>query len=216
MLTGTTQRVRVLSDSCGGTHVITILTPDATPANRSSLFASEKLWTQQAESLPPDELDATRRAYFARDVAYIAAATIVANEPDETIVAAQDSTGALRGLSIYRFEDGIFHLLLHTTSPRDQGGNPSTCQTRGIGSELLGADADLMLSKLCTRVELEPLDAAAERYWRSRGFHNGTAPLHLSCPELVQLGLIYANSPRDDADQLVDCLPIRRRVSLRV
>lgn len=216
MLTGTTLRVRQLSDSCGDVHTVTILRPAATDANRKAFLDAERIWRDRARAIPHSDVDASYRAYFAVDVAFLAAATTRDVPEDEYIVAAVDERGAVVGISIFRLEDGVWHLLLHTVDPRFQGGSAAECQIRGIGSELLGADAALMNERLCTRVELEPLDAKAEAYWRSRGFHNSTAPLHLTCPELRTLEAAYAHTPHDDADQLADDPPRRRRVSLRV
>jgi len=214
-LTGTTLRTKVLSDSCGVTHTITVLEPAPTGANRSSLLASEKAWKYEAGSQPVEQ---RRRAEFAADVAYIAAGTIQAQRPpDSHVIAAQDETGALRGLSIFHYDPGksAWHLGLHTVGPRDQGGADNDCPLRGVGSEMLGADADVMTSRICTTVTLTPLDDKARAFWTRRGFTpNGVSDLTLSCPGLQALRATYAHTPNDDEDQCCDDLGERFKTSL--
>ncbi|HUZ01594.1 MAG TPA: hypothetical protein VMU89_14695 [Thermomicrobiaceae bacterium] len=215
MLTGTTLRTKSLTDACGVSHVITIIEPAPTAANRSSLLASEKAWKYEAGSQPVEQ---RRRAEFAADVAYIAAGTIQAQRPpDSHVIAAQDETGALRGLSIFHYDPGKqnWHLGLHTVGPRDQGGADNDCPLRGVGSEMLGADADVMATRICTTVTLTPLDDKARAFWTRRGFApTGPSDLSLSCPGLQALRATYAHSPTDDQDQCCDDLVERSKVSL--
>ena len=89
---------------------------------------------------------------------------------------------------------------------------------RSIGAELLGATAADMAKRLCTTVELEPLDDKAESFWLHAGFHSATGrpPFTMSCPELQALALRYAHTPTDDAHMLADRRAMRARVSLHV
>ena len=215
MVTGATLRSKVLRDARGGVVVVRVVRPDYTEGNRTALLTTEKMWAAEAKRLPVGS-EAAKRAKFASDVAFLGAQTLIRPLADHYILVAVDDLGTVRGLSMYRLDAGTWHLDLHTVAPRDQGGNPNPNPVRGIGSELLGAATADMAARVCSRVELEPLDAKAERYWRSRGFHNTVEPLHLSCPELQRLAATYAHTPTDDEHQLCDRRMARRRVSLRV
>lgn len=213
-LTGTTLRTKDLSDGCSVSHTITILEPAASAANRSSLLASEKIWKREADQQP---LGQRRRAEFAADVAYIAATSLLELPPDSHVIAAQDETGMLRGLSIFHYDPGkqAWHLGLHTVGPRDQGGATNDCPLRGVGSEMLGADAALMAARTCTTVELTPLDDKARAFWTRRGFSpRGPTDMTLTCPGLQTLVATYAHSPTDDEDQCCDDLLERSKISL--
>ncbi len=213
-LTGTTLRTRALTDRCSAPHTITILEPSPIAANRSALLASEKQWKREADTQPAGQ---RRRAEFAADVAFIAAGTLLELPPDSHVIAAQDETGKLRGVSIFHYDPGKqnWHLGLHTVGPLDQGGATSECPLRGVGSEMLGADADVMASRLCTTVTLTPLDDKARAFWMRRGFTpSGRSDLSLSCPGLETLRTTYAHSPTDDEDQCCDDLVERSKVSL--
>jgi hypothetical protein len=215
MLTGKTLRTRTLQSAAGLPVEITILQPDApNQANRDALFATSFRWTEDAKRLiASGDYDASRRAHFASDVAYIAASGILSFPFPDTnyLLVAQDSAGNVRGLMMFRLDDQTWELDLLTTDPQDQGGNPNTDPVRGIGSELLGAGTDLMNARLCTQVRLEPLDERAEQYWRGRGFTPvaGSDYFQISCPELQALAARYAHSPHDDTDMVV-CSPATR------
>ncbi len=207
-LAGDVLRVRTLTDTCGAPHVITIVEPSCTPSNRAYLFAQEQVWQEQMAAQPPLQ---RHRGRLAVDTAYLAARSLCDHIPDSHILAAQDESGALRGLSLFYYlpDRQVWDLALHVRDPHDQGGSGEACQIRGVGSELLGADADVMASRLCTTVELMPLDEAAARFWRARGFAAADGRdcseddvCTLSCPGLERLRATYAASPRDDQDML--------------
>lgn len=214
MLTGPTLRTRTLTDACGKPHVVTILRPDDTPANRASLLASEKVWRAQMLTQPVAQL---RRARLAVDTAYSAAQALGFRRDAHYILAAQDETGALRGLITFLFWDTrqAWEIALLTVSPTDQGGSSEQCQLRGVGSELTGAAAAVMSTKMCTRTELSPLDEQAREFYIRRGFtcptpvtdpKTGAVKLDdcvLSCPGLTKLAATYAHSPTDDEDMVV-------------
>ena len=202
-LTGTTLRSKALSDACGASHTITVLKADKTPANRSALLALERTWRTQTQAQPPDQ---RHRGQLGVDTTAIAAGLIAQPNPDEYIVAAQDETGTIRGLSLFYFvpTSGVWHLGLHVVQPSDQLGASSACTLRGVGSEMLGADMALMTSRACTVTELEPLDAKAASFWRARGFAPaGDDQWLLTCPGMQGLAAAYAHSPTDDGDMLV-------------
>lgn len=202
-LTGTVLRSKVLRDTCGGSHAFTILLPSSAAANRSALLAASREWEAQVQKQPPLQ---RHRAQLAVDTAFIAAEAVTRPTPDRFIVVAQDDTGALRGLSLVTFKarpaPGTWHLDLHVVSPKDQLGSAKDCATRGIGSEMLGADMAIMTSRACTRTELTPLDDKAASFWRSRGFQPDRHGLGLSCPGMEGLAAAYAHSPTDDEDMV--------------
>ncbi len=215
-LTGTTLRTKVLRDTCGASHTFAILLPEPTQANASALTATERSWAAQTAAQPPEQ---RHRGQLAVDTALLAAMAVTRPSPDRYIVAAQDETGTVRGLSLFTFETSPppsrWELDLHVVSPRDQLGSPKDCVTRGIGSEMLGADMAIMTSRACTRTELHPLDEKADRFWRARGFSPDGPPdeLGLSCPGMTALAAAYAHSPTDDEDMVVMDPDQLRRVS---
>lgn len=220
MLTGEPCRVRQLMTTCGRPVTLTVLRPAPTEANRAELLAASHRWRAEAKALPATS-DGKHRAFFASDVAFLAGSAVPTPLANHFILAAQDEAGTLRGLALYRLEErGVWELDLLTTDPENQGGNPNPCPIRGIGSEMLGTIAADMVARQCSSVELEPLDPAAERFWRARGFHNSTKPLHLTCPEMQALALRFANSPHDDPSAgdapYCDDKVARRAISLHV
>jgi len=215
MLTGQTLRVKPLHDSCGASHTITVLLPEATQANSRALTATERAWTVQTAAQPAEQ---RHRGQLAVDTALLAAMAVTRPRDGYYIVAAQDETGTVRGLSLFTFTPtpapGVWELDLHVVSPHDQLGSPKDCVTRGIGSEMLGADMAIMTSRACTRTELHPLDEKADRFWRARGFvPDAPDELGLSCPGMQGLAAAYANSPTDDEDMVAMEPEQLRRVS---
>ena len=218
-LTGRLLRTKTLARQGGEgclPAIVSILLPDCSDTNRLALLSTEQAWKEQAEAQPASQQE---RARLAVDTAWIASQSLC--RPDlgpangHYITAAQDDQGAVVGLSIFYYiaEKQLWLLALHTRDPHDQGGSPATCQIRGVGSELLGADAQLMASRVCATVELHPLDAGAARFWQSRGFRaagdqpcsdNGACTL--SCPGLRGLVAAYATTPTEDQDMLCDTL----------
>ncbi len=214
MLAGTVLRTKVLTDTCGKRHDISIIQVSRTPANRTALIQGQRDWLDQAQRQPPE---VRYRGTFAADTAAIAAGEIRNPDPNIYIVAAQDETGKLRGLSLFRLrpDTGSWYLGLHTVQPADQlGATTGACVLRGVGSEMLGADMALMTSRVCSRTELEPLDDRAEAFWRARGFVPAGDGLALSCPGMQGLAAAYAHSPTDDQDMLVMSVAWLGRVSL--
>jgi len=211
-LTGRTLRTKVLPDGCGISHTITVLLPECSESNRKALIAAERAWRAEVKLQPVAQRE---RASLAVDTAWIASQSLCRDDlgpaHDHYIVAAQDETGTLRGLSIFYYDEPrkVWWLALHSRDPHDQGGSSASCQIRGVGSELLGADADLMTSRICTTVELHPLDTAAANFWRARGFTTrdgkpcaDLTTCQLSCQGLQGLRSAYAHTPTEDQDML--------------
>lgn len=203
MLTGTTCRTRALTDACGRPHTITVLRPDATPENRSALLDTERQWRAELKLQPPEQW---QRAQFALQTAFFSAHGLGFRRDVHIILAAQDGKGAVRGLTVFMFrDDGTWEIALHTVDPNDQGGAVHECQLRGVGSELLGAAAEFMSARACSRIDLDPLDDKASAFWQKRGFipHGPGKPYTLSCQGMQLLATTYAHSPHDDEDMLV-------------
>ena len=218
MLTGTVLRTRTLMTKSGRPVVIRIVRPDQTVSNTAALANASHQWRREGLALPPG--DPQVRALFASDVAFLAAGQL-GRCPPYCILVAEQADGTIRGATLYRMEDnGTWQWDLMTTDPANQGGGANPDPIRGIGSELVGAAAADMAQRNCSKVELEALDSAAERYWRARGFHNTKEPLHMTCPELRTLATVLACSPPDRPDEGdvvgADSLSLRRRVNLRL
>jgi len=174
---------------------------DTTENVRQFRFASAS-WLQQARRARARDIDVQPHAYFAADVAFLAAANL--GDPDHYCLVAQDLPGAakpqtIHGITLYRWDPRrkVWHLDFQTVRPHDQPGFPVTDQVRGVGTLLLQAAAKEMATADCTTVELETLDVAAERFWRARGFEGTEEPLKLQCPRLKELAAMLESAPVD-------------------
>jgi hypothetical protein len=98
-------------------------------------------------------------------------------------------------------KEQVWYMAVGTTRPLDQPGYPNPDQIRGIGLELVGALVALMNQQVCAPVTLEPLDAAARRFWASRGFHDAGEEMRMTCPESRTLEARLAHSQHDDPAQ---------------
>jgi len=200
---------------------ITILAPDPTPENIRELSTTARRWKAQGIRLTgKGENTGGYRAVFAGDVAFAAADGLRAHAC--CVLAAQDQLDLVRGLILFFLHsDGSkWEIPFATVDPDNQGGSLNRDPYRGIGTELLGAAVADMSTTACTRLELETLDGAAEEFWRRRGFHNTTEPLHMTCPEMRALAARLAHTETDDplaGDVLLaDAKASRRAFSLRV
>jgi hypothetical protein len=54
--------------------------------------------------------------------------------------------------------------------PASLAGTPGKCQLRGIGTAMVAAISRQALAHYTDTIVLHPLDSAAERFWRGRGF----------------------------------------------
>ncbi len=203
--TGEDVAFRVLERTGGQLVPMAVTAPSATPANVRLLRQTSHVWLRQARSIQGSEPEAARHAYFASDVAFLAAADLgqpnlyVLVAQDEPGVAADAPGGTLHGITIYRWgQDDVWHLDYQTTRPHDQPNWPDTDKVKGVGTLLLQAAAKEMAKNNCTTVELETLDESAERFWRARGFSGTEEPLKLTCPQLQGLAAKLRIQPHDD------------------
>ena len=201
-ITGRRVAYRALESSDGQLVPMEIIAPDDNPFNVRQLRFTSTVWQRQAALARAGSALAGPHAYFAADVAFLAAANL--GDQDHYELVAQDLPGTAKpetiyGLTLYRWDPRrkVWHLDFQTTRPHDQPGWPAQAQVRGVGTLLLQAAASEMAKQDCTTVELETLDAAAERFWRARGFEGTTEPLKLQCPRLRELAKMLESAPVD-------------------
>ncbi|MGH7611282.1 MAG: GNAT family N-acetyltransferase [Candidatus Dormibacteria bacterium] len=196
---------RVLERTGGQLVPMAITAPSNVPANVRLLRQTSHVWLRQARSVASSDPEAARHAYFASDVAFLAASDL--GEPNVHVLVAQDEPGVaaeavggtIHGITIYRWgQDDVWHLDYQTTRPHDQPFWPSTDKVKGVGTLLLQAAAKEMAKNNCTTVELETLDESAERFWRARGFTGTEEPLQLTCSQLQGLAANLRIRPHDD------------------
>lgn len=203
MISGPVLRTRRLQSGTG--RPVTLRVIRATPPSRATLTSTSSRWMALAQGQRRSRPEASRRARFAADVAYVAARALPATagrNPKEHVLVAIDGKGEVLGITIFQWDPvrQAWHLDLQTVRPVDQPGWPGMGrdQVRGIGSELLGEAVAQMNKRACAPVELEPLDAAAKRFWLRRGFHNSRLPMRMSCPESRTLARLLAHTEHDD------------------
>ncbi len=198
-LTGSVARTRDLESKNGTKLQVEILHPAFTEDNKESLSLTSRIWQREARQIQAVAPEASRRAYFASDVAFLASVNL-----DECcVLCAQDQFERILGVMMYAFgkQDQRWHLDFLTAWPDNQPGYPYGDPIRGVGMELLGAGVADMTSKNCTTIDLETLDSEAERFWRARGWHNSTEPLHLTCPEARDLAVRLAHTEKEDPEK---------------
>jgi hypothetical protein len=198
-LTGDIVATRVLETTRADPVAIFVVRPAPVATNRKALRDASTMWTRQARSVGYTNPDAARHAYFASDVAFLAAQGM--GEPNTVILIAEDKDGVVHGVNITEWlaSRQVWALGFQTTRPHDQPGYPARAQVRGVGTLLLQADAAIMAAEHCTTVELETLDPEAERFWRRRGFEGTTEPLKMQCPRLRELAEELKHVPHDDS-----------------
>lgn len=220
MLAGPVRRGYVpLKSKSGVVHHVSVIDPDHTPANRAELLRTEKEWGQQAIALSHQgQYDAARRAKAAADWLFLAAAAMTQPRDREHLaLIAQETSGVIRGLCLFRLDRQNWELDLFSVDPPDQRGNPNPDPIRGIGPVLLGEVARYMEETLCATVYLEPLDDEALHYWISRGFTPAPGrPGHyaMPCGSLRALADRCGHAPGDPEDMLCNRRAQRALVSL--
>ncbi|MGH7639483.1 MAG: GNAT family N-acetyltransferase [Candidatus Dormibacteria bacterium] len=206
-VTGEDIAFRVLERTGGQLVPMAITAPDGNPANVRLLRQTSHVWLRQAKGVASENAEAARHAYFASDVAFLAAADL--GEPNVYVLVAQDEPGiaedtpggTIHGITIYRWgQDGVWHLDYQTTRPHDQPNWPGGDKVKGVGTLLLQATAKEMAKNNCTTVELETLDQSAERFWRARGFTGTQDPLKMTCQQLQGLAAKLRVRPHDDPE----------------
>lgn len=160
------------------------------PENARALTLIGQLWYRQSEAADQGgHRDPAFRAFFAGTAAFIAADRVADHECC-VLVAEDAATDEVLGLAVYTPGPGEWWLNDVTVSPRNQPDFPAAVQVRGVGSALLAQVAEAADAEPgCNRISLYPLDDAAERFWRARGFHsrNDEPPYHLTCDEVHRL-----------------------------
>lgn len=223
MITGEVLRTRSLSTAGGKPVELVVVRPDQTDANVGALAETSHRWRRESIALMNQGGggDATRRGMFASDVAFTAASGLGYDLLDERepegqrsydILVAQDGSGEILGVTLTSWDDvrDAWHIDFVTIRPQDQVGWPNPDQVRGIGTEMLGEVLHQFNLQRCATVELEALDADAERFWRARGFEGLTEPLHMSCETSEELAERWAHTEMDDpgaGDSLNVCCP---------
>ena len=202
-MTGQVLRTPLLTTPSGRMVPTEILRMAPTAENVQELKQTEALWKSQASAeLQRQPAGSTAmHAYFAADVAFLAAADVRSCSAMPTCFPlAAVGDGAVLGLHLSRWDNlkDVWYIGLQVTRPMDQPGWPNSDRIRGVGTELLGAALAEMNKQTCARVELDALDEEAKRFWTARGFHNTVEPLWMSCPESQALAAKLAHTDRED------------------
>jgi hypothetical protein len=209
-VTGTVLRERTLSTAGGRQVRIRVLRPDYSLDNVHQLVSTYHLWRQQAASVDTQHPEAGMHAAFAAEVAWIAARELgrFSTQPRHLLVVAVDDEDQVLGINTAYWvpEEQAWYMAVGTTRPLDQPGYPNPDQVRGIGLEVVGALVKLMNAEVCAPVTLEPLDAASQRFWAARGFHEQARgfpdrrpeEMVMTCPESRVLEEKLQASERDD------------------
>lgn len=115
--------------------------------------------------------DVAFRAHFASDVLFFAATQAATPSPETVTMLAMHGDNVV-GVTIFHFEDDEAEISWVTVDPRFLAGAPTPAadQVRGIGTSMVCAAADAILSGGATTIALSALDDAADRFWRARGF----------------------------------------------
>jgi hypothetical protein len=202
-MTGIVLRERTLTSASGRVVRLRVIRPDYSLPNQYQLVAAYRLWRAQSQALEMTKPDAAFHAGFAAEVAWIAARELrlFAGEPRHLLVVGVNEAEEVLGLNTaYWVEDEqVWYMAIGSTRPVDQPGYPNPDQVRGIGLEVVGALVEVMNGIVCAPVTLEPLDAAARRFWQARGFHDAAGgEMRMTCPESRALAARLAHSQHDD------------------
>ena len=203
MIAGPVLRTRALTTTGGRAVTLRVIRPEPTRENIQALRGVSDLWTAEARRYPPRDHQAALHAYFAADVAFLAASALVVRKTGrdtENVLVAVDDKDQVLGVTVYSWHPRrqVWELALQTTRPQDQPSSPNPDKVRGIGAELTGETLHQMNEQQCATVELECLDEAACAHWRRVGFMGATEPLHMTCSEAQLAARRYAHTPHDD------------------
>lgn len=160
----------------------TLVVPDRTTANLALFARTLNRWTHrqidfydmwERHELTEDVVD---RAQFTLGVldtlmtnlAVGVCCAVVAVDPDDDILGALDYMLLPDTKTPGAPMMGLINLL--AVDPANIPGSPVVVQMRGVGTALVAAVATRFLKAKVSSVELHPLDADAERFWRARGF----------------------------------------------
>jgi GNAT superfamily N-acetyltransferase len=200
--TGKTVATRTLLSNHGHDVPLMVVLVGDTAENTAVLRRTSDSWQRQARQIAAGYPDPSLHAYFASDVAFLAAAGL--GEEGNFVLVAQDGgpdkTGTIYGITLFTYKEREqeWWLDFQTTRPRDQRNFPWAEQTRGVGTLLLEATASEVSERNCTDIYLECLDDEACRFWRARGFEGTREPLIMHCPRIQQLAAELRAQPADD------------------
>lgn len=202
MLTGEVCRRKSLQTAGGRTVEIAVLKPAPTLENIELLRKASDTWDSLAGRV--SDPFQQRRAYFAASVVFLVGTRLAHEYGVGTprccyIVAIDESTGEVLGAATYDQRRGSWHLDNMAISPKHQHNNLDPDPIRGIGITMLSVIANDVRQTACTNIYLETLDDRAAAFWKARGFHDTTEPLHLTCPEVNKLA--DELWPHDQPDQ---------------
>lgn len=198
MVSGATARTKALSTVGGRTVTVAAVRPEGTLENIRQLRAASDRWHEDAALISDPR--AQRRAFFASSVAFKGGMRL-ADGSCCVLVAQEEPAGEILGVAVYRSDGGSWWLDDMALAPRRQANELNADPVRGIGTVMLGVIADDVATGACSRLQLKTLDAQAEEFWRGRGFHNTTEPLHMACPEVRDLARELASSHPDRPDE---------------
>lgn len=175
MLTGQVLGSGVARPAVGPGVTYRLIRPEKTVANLATIAQEARRWGATAARLLLTarqhqlSADVARRADFAEAVLATAGENLRVGAC--CLLVAQAEDGRILGVATYGLrprQEGAINLV--AIDPEHLAGSPGTQQLRGIGTAIVAAVSRDLLAQGVTTVYLHPLDDAAARFWRGRGF----------------------------------------------
>ena len=175
MMTGQVLGSGLARPAAGPGVTYRLIRPEKSVANLATIAQEARRWgataarfqlTARQHQLSPD---LGRRAEFAEAVLATAGENLRIGAC--CLLLAQADDGRILGVATYGLlprQEGAINLV--AIDPEHLAGSPGTAQLRGIGTAIVAAVSRELLSQGVTIVYLHPLDEAAARFWRGRGF----------------------------------------------
>lgn len=152
-----------------------IIKADSTPSNLAEMEREAQRWAEIAKRfwLLAGRLEihsqVAVRATFTKDAFHTIILVLRAQGGNILVVQARD--GKVLGVSQWNLmaaKEGMIHL--QAIDPTHLPGSPGTGQVRGIGTALVAAASQDMLSQGVEAVWVKPFDEQAALFWSRRGF----------------------------------------------
>lgn len=169
MITGKRVGSGMASRSNGTSVAYTIVVPDRTNENLTTIAKTAALWRDLYWDYLKISVPLANRAKFADEVLGNLGETLRLGVLSNIV--AQTNDGELLGAaswSIVGQNKATINLV--TVSPLHIAGSPGTGQVRGIGTAMVAVVSRMLLTAGVTTVYLRPFDREAMEFWRRRGF----------------------------------------------
>lgn len=164
-----------------------VIRPHDSPQTLSFMRQEADRWRRQANDYyqlyREGRLSKTiyTRAYFAGEVLWVAAKLLAGGQANvlmvEQVGDAEIGNGTILGVATYKYHDSRASISLQATEPVHQPTTPNGDKLRGIGTTLTRTMGREFLARGVQRVELVPLDEAAQEFWEGRHFHDTAGPI---------------------------------------